>query len=81
MLINGKEVEVDFRNAQKIQTKINTVEQLPDSAKVEVNKKDLKELNYLTDNFNDSFNGFSTQNNILNFGNKIKDSRNGKKNM
>ena len=41
MLINGKEVEVDFRNAQKIQTKINTVEQLPDSAKVEVNKKEL----------------------------------------
>ena len=75
MLINGKEVEVDFRNAQKIQTKINTVEQLPDSAKVEVNKKDLKELNYLTDNFNDAFNGFSTQNNILNFGNKIKERR------
>ena len=33
MLINGREVEVDFKRAEEIQSRVNTVEQLPDNTK------------------------------------------------
>lgn len=72
MIINGKEVEVDFRNAEKIQKKIDVVPQIPDSAKVEVNKADLKEINYFDDS---TFSGYSMQNNTLLTGSRAKENR------
>ena len=30
MIIRGKEVEIDFRNSEKIQDKVNKADQLPD---------------------------------------------------
>lgn len=75
MIINGKEVEVDFRKAAEIQQRVNKVSQLPDSAKVEVNKKELKELkNAVTDTF-ESFDGYGMSNNTLLTGKNSKENR------
>lgn len=74
MLINGKEVAIDFRNAQKIQNRIDNIPQIPDSAKVEVTKSELKEINITGDDFN-TFNGYSMQNNTLLTGSKSKENR------
>lgn len=62
MIINGKEVETNYRRAEEIQKKVNKVEQLPDTAKVEVNKKELKEINYESQDFS-NFDGFGMTNN------------------
>ena len=75
MIINGKEVEVDFRRAAQIQDKVNKIEQLPDNSKVEVNKRELKELQSFTDNSFDNFDGYGMNNNILLTGKKSKENR------
>lgn len=75
MIINGKEVEVDFRRAAQIQDKVNKVPQLPDSAKVELNKKDANELkSFLTDNYS-NFDGYGMSNNTLLTGKNSKENR------
>lgn len=75
MIINGKEVEVDFRKAAEIQDRVNKVNNLPDSTKVEVNKKDLKELkDYAMSEF-DSFDGYGMSNNTLLTGKNSKENR------
>lgn len=75
MIINGKEVEVDFRRAAEIQNKVNKVSQLPDSAKVEVNKKELKELRDVVSDSFDSFDGYGMSNNTLLTGKNSKENR------
>lgn len=75
MIIRGKEVEIDFRNAEKIQDKVNKANQLPDSAKAELGKKEINELkNYTNDTFN-SFDGFGMSNNTLLTGKNSKENR------
>lgn len=75
MIINGKEVEVNFRQAAQIQDKVNKVEQLPDTAKVEVGKKELKEINaFYADSMN-NFDGFGMSNNTLLTGKHIRENR------
>ena len=75
MIINGKEVEIDFRRAAQIQDKVNKVEQLPDNSKVEVNNRELKQLQDITSNTFDSFDGYGMNNNILLTGKKSKENR------
>ena len=75
MIIRGKEVEIDFRNSEKIQDKVNKADQLPDSAKAELGKKELNVLkNYTNDTFN-SFDGFGMSNNTLLTGKNSKENR------
>lgn len=47
MIINGKEVNINYRAAQAVQQKIDVQEEIPETAKVEVSKKDLKDLNQI----------------------------------
>lgn len=47
MIINGKEVNINYRAAQTVQQKIDVQEEIPETAKVEVSKKDLKDLNQI----------------------------------
>lgn len=76
MLINGKEVEVDFRRAEVVQDRINKIEQLPDSAKAELSKKDLKELSKeVTNNFSYLDGAFEVVNNTLLTGKNAKENR------
>lgn len=75
MIINGKEVEVDFRNAARIQDRVNQVDQLPDNAKVEVNKKELKDLSVYASNTFENFDGYGMTNNTLFTGKKSKENR------
>jgi len=75
MLINGKDVEVDFRRAAQIQDRVNKVEQLPDNSKVEVNNKELKELQDIATNTFDNFDGYGMTNNMLLTGKKSKENR------
>lgn len=75
MIINGKEVEVDFRRAAEIQNKVNKVAQLPDSAKVEVNKKELKQLKDAVNDTFESFDGYGMSNNTLLTGKNSKENR------
>jgi len=75
MLINGKEVEVDFRRASQIQDLVNRTEQLPDNSKVEVNKQELKELQDYTTNTFENFDGYGMNNNVLLTGKKAKENR------
>ena len=75
MIINGKEVEVDFRRAAQIQDRVNKVEQLPDNSKVEVNNRELKELQNITSNTFENFDGYGMSNNILLTGKKSKENR------
>lgn len=75
MIINGKEVEVSFRQAAQIQDKVNNIAQLPDSAKVEVGKKELKKINaFYADSMN-NFDGFGMSNNTLLTGKHIRENR------
>ncbi len=75
MIINGKEVDVSFKQASQIQDRVNKVEQIPDSAKTELGKKELKEINaFYSDSLN-SFDGFGTSNNTLLTGKHIKENR------
>lgn len=75
MIINGKEVEVSFRQAAQIQDKVNKVEQLPDTAKVEVGKKELKEINAFYSDSMNNFDGFGMSNNTLLTGKHIRENR------
>lgn len=75
MIINGKEVEVDFRKAAEIQDRVNKVKQLPDSAKVEVNKKELKQLKDVVNDTFESFDGYGMSNNTLLTGKNSKENR------
>lgn len=47
MIVNGKEVNINYRAAQTVQQKIDVQEEIPETAKVEVSKKDLKDLNQI----------------------------------
>ena len=75
MIINGKDVEVDFRRAAQIQDRVNKVEQLPDNSKVEVNNRELKQLQEITSNTFDSFDGYGMTNNTLLTGKNSKENR------
>lgn len=75
MIINGKEVEVDFRRAAQIQDIVNKTEQLPDNSKVEVNNRELKELQDISSNTFENFDGYGMSNNILLTGKKSKENR------
>ena len=75
MIINGKDVEVDFRRAAQIQDRVNKVEQLPDNSKVEVNNRELKQLQEITSNTFDSFDGYGMTNNTLLTGRNSKENR------
>lgn len=74
MIINGKEVEIDFRRAAQIQDKVNKVEELPVSAKQEVNKKEISHLNDYASNFSD-LEGFGVSNSTLLTGKNSKENR------
>jgi hypothetical protein len=75
MIINGKEVEVDFRRAAQIQDRVNKVEQLPDNSKTEVNNRELKELQDISSNTFENFDGYGMTNNMLLTGKKPKENR------
>ena len=78
MLINGKDVVVDFKRSEQIQDKVNRIAQLPDSAKVEVSKKELKELSdFAQQNLGgyDNLNGYGMSNNTLLTGKNSPDNR------
>ena len=75
MLINGKEVEINFKKAAEIQTKVNQISQLPDNAKTEVSKKDLKALETVAENFYNNYDGYGITNNTLLTGKKSKENR------
>ena len=44
MIVNGKDININYRKAEEIQRKMNPINQLPENLKVEANKKELKEL-------------------------------------
>lgn len=50
MIINGKDVSINYRAASEVQQKIDTQKDLPETTKVELPKKELKELNQQIDN-------------------------------
>ncbi len=75
MIINGREVEVDFKRAAQIQDKVNKVEQLPDSAKVEVNKRELTDLKLFANDTFDGSDSFGFSNNTLLTGKNSKENR------
>lgn len=75
MIINGREVEVDFKRAAQIQDKVNKVEQLPDSAKVEVNKRELTDLKLFANDTFDGSDAFGFSNNTLLTGKNSKENR------
>lgn len=75
MIINGKEVNIDPRRSAQIQDKVNKTEFLPDSAKTELSKKDIKDLNtFITDSYN-SFDGYGVSNTTLLTGKNSKENR------
>ena len=57
MIIDGKEVSVDYRQAQKVQKQIDLQPEIPETAKVEVSPKDLKELQNSLTNYGDAISG------------------------
>ena len=63
MIVNGKEVNIDYRAAQTIQQRLDVSPEIPETAKVEVSKKDIKELNQSFDS------GVSNYNEALMYGN------------
>lgn len=80
MLINGQDVNIDFQKSKQIQQRVNAQSAIPDSAKSEVPKKDLKELErqFLAANdgsglaFSDMF---GSNNNTLLTGNNVNVNR------
>lgn len=80
MLINGQDVNIDFQKSKQIQQRVNAQSAIPDSAKSEVPKKDLKELErqFLASNdgsglaFSDMF---GSNNNTLLTGNNVNVNR------
>src|SRR5574344_1857551 len=79
MIINGKEVTLNYKKAEEIQDKFNTVNSMPDSSKQEISKKERKDLS--TFGFSDSdFNqnigeAYGIQNNTLLTGKNSKQNR------
>lgn len=72
MIINGKEVNIDYRAAQTIQQHLDVSPEIPETAKIEVSKKDIKELNQTFDsgvaNYNEALmygNMYGTENQLL----------------
>lgn len=59
MIINGKEISVDYRAAQNIQQKLDITPEIPETAKVELPKKEVKELK---DDYSNFYNNISLQN-------------------
>lgn len=59
MILNGKEISIDYRAAQNIQQKIDLTPEIPDNAKVELPKKEVKELK---DEFSNFYGNMSLQN-------------------
>ena len=59
MIVNGKEISINYKASQQIQQKIDITPEIPDSAKVELPKKELKELK---DEFSNYYNSISLQN-------------------
>lgn len=80
MLINGKDVNVNFRKAEEIQNRINLQSNLPDTTKVEVSKKDQKDILQQYDSLSGSSiqqfgDMFGTNNNTLLTGNNVNINR------
>ena len=44
MIVNGKDINVNFRKAEEIQKRMNPVDALPETLKVEASQKEIKEL-------------------------------------
>lgn len=44
MIVNGKDININYRKAEEIQRKMNPINELPENLKVEASKKELKEL-------------------------------------
>lgn len=70
MIINGKDVSVNFHAAQKTQERIDKASDIPETAKTEVSKKEQREL---LQSFSGEYSGYSSygdmfgsQNNTLN---------------
>ena len=62
MIVNGKDVNINFRKAEEIQRKMNPIDALPETLKVEASKKEVKELeNFDSDSLMNA--DFSFQNN------------------
>lgn len=57
MIVDGKEVNVNYRAAQTVQQRIDVQQDIPETAKVELPKKEVKEL---SQEFN-SYGGFESQ--------------------
>ena len=72
MIKNGKEQFIDLRHSQQIQQKIDAINELPETTKTEVTKKEEKELSSNLNNFgydgstNSFGDAFGSQNNTLN---------------
>ena len=66
MIINGKEVSVNYRKAAEIQNKVDKIAQIPDSAKVEVNKRELNDLKPYESSEYGNFDGYGMSNNTWN---------------
>ena len=75
MIINGKEVTVDYKSATQIQDKINAIPNIPDNSKREVSKKEQKELIDSSSGIFESFDGYGMNNNVLLTGKKSKENR------
>lgn len=80
MIIDGKEVNINYRAAQVIQKKIDLQQEIPETAKIEVSPKDLKELNQSLNSFSGYENqyfgdAYGQQNNVLSTGEGIQENR------
>jgi len=75
MLINGKDVEINFKKASEIQSRVNLVQDLPDNVKTEVSKKDKKELDAIINSNLGDFEAYGVANNTLLTGKKQKENR------
>lgn len=75
MLINGKDVEINYKKAAEIQSRVNLVQDLPDNVKTEVSKKDKKELDSLINSNLGDFESYGFTNNTLLTGKKQKENR------
>ena len=80
MIIDGKEVNINYRAAQVIQKKIDLQQEVPETAKIEVSPKDLKELNQSLNSFSGYENqyfgdAYGQQNNVLTAGEGVQENR------
>jgi len=80
MIIDGKEVNINYRAAQVIQKKIDLQQEVPETAKIEVSPKDLKELNQTLNSYSGYENqyfgdAYGQQNNVLTTGEGVQENR------